>query len=130
MLRSLAALAALFISGSPDGYLGHSAVPHRGPMAYADRATETLFYVESDGRHLSAIAFSGKVLWTRNPFVEAHLKPYRVKNPQIVFIGRADPSSLPDGYDKKALFIGISFESTQFGVVDAAKGDFTFQGQD
>jgi hypothetical protein len=35
------------------------------------------FLRESDGRHLTAIASDGKLLWIRNPFEDRHLCPYR-----------------------------------------------------
>ncbi len=104
--------------------------PFRGPIAYADAVTRTIFYVETDGRHLSAISFDGSVLWTRDPFADAHLKPYRVDNPRIISIYKPLPWMLGTRPDPKRHFVAIGFDSTQTGVVDASTGVFDFVGQD
>jgi len=98
-----------------------------GPQSYKDLKSNILFYVESDGRHVVAIDESGKILWHRNPFVEAKLEPYRIDHPVIVYIGPANISVLP-GIEKE--YIGISFDSSQFGVINIKTGDFQFLGQD
>jgi hypothetical protein len=128
MLRLLA-LAALFVttSAAAEQYIAHATLPYRGPVAYADKTLQVVFYAETDGRHLSAITFDGKVLWTRSPFVDAKLKPYRMAEPRIVRIGRPLPWMIKGA---KGSFVAISFESTQFGLVDVKSGDFTFLGQD
>jgi hypothetical protein len=104
-----------------------SAPRSASPVAYADAALKTVFYVESDGRHLSAITFEGKILWTRNPFVDAKLEPYRYPEPRIIAVGPSQGLVKPD---PKVTFIAIRFNSSQFGVVDTRTGDFTFLGQD
>jgi|tagenome__1003787_1003787.scaffolds.fasta_scaffold19289696_1 hypothetical protein len=104
--------------------------PFRGPVAYADSATKTIFYVETDGRHLSAISLEGKVLWTRDPFVDAHLEPYRVDSPKIIRIFKPLPWMLGSRPDPKRHFVAIGFNSTQTGVVDTGTGEFFFVGQD
>ena len=102
----------------------------RGPVAYADSASKAIFYVETDGRHLSAISLDGKVLWTRDPFTDAHLKAYRVDSPKIIRIEKPLPWMLGPHPDLKRHFVAIGFDSTQTGVVDASTGEFFFVGQD
>jgi len=102
----------------------------RGPFVYADPELGTLFYVESDGRHLSAISCDGKVLWTRDPFVDAKLKRYRFWRPTIDHIGPAHPMHLLVAPDPTARYLAIGFNSSQFGILNVANGDFTFLGQD
>ena len=133
MLRTTALFLALSIS------VAHAADAHtylnrassfKGPIAYADAAMKTVFYVESDGRHVSAITFEGTVLWTRDPFVDAKLQPYRFAEPKIVSIGpwrEGSPGWTPDA---KATFIAIRFNSTQFGMMNAKTGEFIIRGQD
>jgi hypothetical protein len=104
--------------------------PFRGPIAYADGVTETILYVETDGRHLSAISSDGRVRWTRNPFADAHLKPYRVDNPRITSIYKPVPWMLGSHPEPKRHFVAIGFDSTQTGVVDVSTGTFFFVGQD
>ena len=43
------------------------------PFLLRDSHTGLLLYVESDGRHMSAIAQNGKILWHRNLFDDARL---------------------------------------------------------
>ena len=120
-------LAQIGIGGSNGGV---SKFP--GPQAYKDKESGTIFYVESDGRHLAAIDSNAKLLWTREPFVDAKLKPYRTYQPQIVFVGALDPNALDDWAKRKGSrkVLSIRFNSTQFGVLDITNGDFTFLGND
>jgi hypothetical protein len=101
----------------------------RGPLTYRDSASQTIYYVESDGRHVSAINKEGKILWHKNPFVDAGLKPYRVERPVIVNIGPAQKWML-DAMKGKGDFIQINFNSSQAGVLNTATGEFRFMGQD
>jgi hypothetical protein len=88
------------------------------PYAYKDTETGTVFYVESDGRHVSAISPEGKILWSRDPFADTHLPFHRTDTPPtIVFIGRERGS------------IAIKFSSSLFGNLEVKTGDFTHWGQ-
>ena len=125
-------LVVLSVGGSSLGKQptnGHcpSPVP---PFTYLDSATKTILYVEADGRHLSAISFEGKIRWTRDPFVDAHLEPYRVDYPRIVQIYQPLPWMLGVHPDPKRHFVTIGFDSSQTGLVDVTTGDFFFVGQD
>jgi hypothetical protein len=104
--------------------------PFRGPIAYADGVTKTILYVETDGRHLSAISIDGRLLWTRDPFADAHLEPYRVEHPRICSIYKPAKWMLGPRPEPKRHFVAIGFDSTQAGVVDVSTGDFSFEGQD
>ena len=71
--------------------VGGSSLPaskFSGPTAYKDADTGIIFYVESDGRHVVALDKDGKILWCRDPSVDAKLKPYRTEYPHINYIGR------------------------------------------
>ena len=121
---------AVLLAGAPSDtapYISHATLPYRGPMAFSDKKVQRVFYVESDGQHLSCISFDGKVVWTRVPFVDAGLKPYRMDKPRIVSIGQPLPWMLKGA---KGTFVAITFESTQFGIADADSGKFYFLGQD
>lgn len=98
-----------------------------GPQAYKDKDSGIIFYVESDGRHVVAINPEGKILWCRDPFADAKLEPYRLKLPLIVYIGKPNEWQIK-GREKQ--YIAISFNSSQFGIMDFENGDFIFQGQD
>jgi hypothetical protein len=88
-----------------------------------------LFYVESDGRHVTAINPDGKILWSREPFGDAHLEFYRTKTPRIVYIQRIDDAHNWMLKGKSGKYIGTRFNSSQSGILDVKTGDFTFMGQ-
>ncbi len=92
-------------------------VPIALPYVYKDEDSGTVYYVETDGRHVSAIGSDGKILWSRDPFADAHLPLYRTKAPRIVFFKR----------EKDCL--AIAYNSTQSGTLNIKTGDFTFEGQ-
>jgi hypothetical protein len=98
-----------------------------GAQTYRDKESGIIFYVESDGRHVAAIDRDGKLLWNRDPFVEAKLKPYRFDRPVIVSIGAPLPWMTKD---RTGQFVLINFNSTQAGILSVQKGDFIFLGQD
>lgn len=107
------------------------------PMAYKDPRTSIYFYVESDGRHVSAVDSSGKLLWVRNPFEDAKLCPYRIGRPTIHYIAASDISSaeidklrsVNSNVKLGTMFLDLRFNSSQFGLLDEATGDFIFEGQ-
>jgi hypothetical protein len=156
----------------PTGYMKfglfffEKATPPALPSTYRDPESGTVFYVESDGRHVAAIDRNGKLLWVRNPFVEGGLCPYRSAHPYIYWIGPPqgadsegqyrgtfDPAAdakvnagllkeldreidweIAHGQKAKRLtsgarFIGLSFNSSQFGYLNIATGDFYGGGQ-
>jgi hypothetical protein len=86
-----------------------------------------LYYVEGDGRHLVAVSRDGVILWREDPFTQANLEPYRVDEPQISRLGRPG-RALVEG--RVGSYIAVQFNSTQFGIVDVATGEFIYQGQD
>jgi hypothetical protein len=90
------------------------------PLIYRDVKSGVFFYVESDGRHISAFTSGGVLLWIRNPFEDAHLWPYRVSKPMI--------ASIQDLPESNRLL--IRYNSSQSGTIEKATGDFTFGGQD
>jgi hypothetical protein len=98
---------------------------------YLDPQTRIVFYVETDGRHLSAIGPDGKLLWTRNPYVDTGSRYYRRKE-VIDYVGPLSGDYSRDFKKRNVVgpFISISFDSTQFGAVDVKTGDFFNLGQD
>jgi hypothetical protein len=106
------------------------------PKAYKDARTSIYFYVESDGRHIAAIAPEGTLLWIRNPFED---KPvfcqYRTPRPVISYIAATEISrQLSDalkswGASLDHKYLEVRFDSSQFGVLDETTGDFFPEGQ-
>ena len=99
-----------------------------GPQVYRDTHSGTLYYVESDGRHVASISRGGKLLWVRDPFKDAHLEPYRTDNPQIISIGEATwwGEGPPPKFRGSVI---ITYNSSQFGALNRSNGDFQFLGQ-
>lgn len=110
-------------------YIGHYLEPFPGPQVYKDPNSATLFYVETDGRHVAAISGEGKLLWSRDPFKDAHLPFYRTKKPQIVYIGPAPKGEHSPGEESNK-FVSIAFNSSQSGLLRISDGVFEFLGQD
>ncbi len=134
---STIAVSAIFMHGTGSALTQtttyvNSAKEFRGPLIYKSAKSGTLFYVESDGRHVSAIDPGGKIIWCRDPFADAGLKPYRVGKPLIVGIGPPNDWMIKAvaSRGKNGELILINFNSSQAGVLDAGSGDFTFMGQD
>jgi len=112
---------------------------HVKSFTFKDPRSQVTFYVESDGRHLAAIASSGELLWVRNPFEEAGLCPYRSPHPVIYSLHNLE--HLPDygsalapylrklGMNPGHTFVQIEFDSSQFGILDEASGNFLVLGQ-
>ncbi|MBI4851268.1 MAG: hypothetical protein HY819_05520 [Acidobacteria bacterium] len=105
------------------------------PLTYKDKESGIILYVETNGRHISAINKDGEVIWLRNPFEDANLKAYRVDYPQITYLGAAqkwmiDSMIVEDPVNSKHTFVEIDFNSSQFGVINLTNGKFTFMGQD
>lgn len=105
------------------------------PIAFKDSRTAISFYVESDGRHLAAIDAKGTLLWVVNPFELGGFCEYRSPHPVIYKIFQDDGSELKDASFKRRginighKFLRITFDSSQFGVIDETTGDFFGIGQ-
>ncbi len=102
------------------------------PLAFKEAKTGILLYAESDGRHIEGIDRDGKILWHKNPFEDAKLKPYRTRRPVVSYIGEAPDWMLRSmkSRGKKGPFVGLSFNSSQSGALDVTTGEFFFMGQD
>src|ERR1017187_2116399 len=105
------------------------------PHIYKDEDTGIIFYIESDGHHISALDKEGQILWCSRPAKDRNLPPYSEMqphlNPSIVWIGglrEKERERLKKIGSGKS--IGVSFSSRQAGFIDVKTGDFTFQGQD
>ena len=90
-----------------------------------DKETGIVYEVQSDRRTISATKQDGTMIWKVNPFVDAKLEPYRVKHPFIGYFGKNLNQS-----NIKEPVLGISFNSSQFGVIELESGKFHFSGND
>ena len=95
-------------------------------LVYQDPATKIIIYVETDGRHVAAISTDGRLLWRKDPFVDAKMEPYRLARPTIAAIG---PASSVYVAPETAGQFAIHFTSSQMGLMSLATGQFKFMGQ-
>lgn len=112
-------------------------VPLLKPMALKDKETGVLFYFETDGQHVSAIDADGKILWHKNPIVQAKLigQPGLLHGPKplICTASLEIPASMlkrmqDKGIKGKFLLIGVS--TKHFGLLDQKNGSFYLLGRD
>jgi hypothetical protein len=99
-----------------------------GAQTYRDPHSGIIFYVESDARHIPAISRTGKLLWTRDPFNDAHLEVYGTKHPQIAHIG-PEPTVIVRGQGNPRDFVQLAYNSSQFGLLRKSDGKFIFEEQ-
>jgi hypothetical protein len=105
-------------------------VPISFPHTFIETNSGISFLVESDGRHITASGQDGRIFWRTDPFADAHLEFYRTKNPQIIYIGKANKRTEEYWLKKDKRFIGILYNSSQFGELDIKTGEFFLGGQD
>jgi hypothetical protein len=102
------------------------------PMVLVDRLTKISYFLDSDGRHITAIDPAGKLLWRADPFVDSKLDSYRYSHPIILDFEFVDKSwwKIHSYLGRADEFLYVGFNSTQFGVVRKSSGKFVFFGQD
>lgn len=115
LVLTVAASAAPVRDGYPQTISG---------LIYKDATANVIIYVETDGRHVVAISPDGRILWRKDPFVDAGLEPYRMARPTIECIG-----AKCKGLSANDKSVAVWFTSSQFGVMDIATGKFTPMGQ-
>jgi hypothetical protein len=122
-------LSILLAAGAQEQSIDRAGYPEvqYGAQAYKDPQSGIILYVESDARHVSAISRTGKLLWTRDPFTDAHLELYRTKHPQIAHIGPKPKAVWVKGDPRD--FVNLAFNSSQFGLLRITDGEFFFGGQ-
>lgn len=121
----LAAAAPAVAADDPPTPLREGYPPAISGLIYK-AAANVIIYVETDGRHIAAISPDGKLLWRKDPFVDAKMQPYRLARPSIIAIG---PGFTVPGVGTSDELFSVSFNSSQSGVMNIATGKFTFMGQ-
>jgi hypothetical protein len=102
------------------------------PKVLVDPRTKISYFLDSDGRHISAIDPAAKLLWRADPFVDSKLESYRNSHPIILDFQFVDDSwwKIHSYLGRADGFLYIAFNSSQFGVVRKSNGRFIFFGQD
>lgn len=100
------------------------------PLVYRDTASSITFHVDGDRRQVSAVSSSGELLWRHDPLKDSGTDPYRVAIPRIDGIGPAsEPFLKCCSKGKSRKYVGVSYDSSQFGMIDVSSGEFIFLGQ-
>ncbi|MEO8375226.1 MAG: hypothetical protein ABI471_08370 [Sphingomonas bacterium] len=89
-----------------------------------------VIHVKADGRTVWASDGSRKPLWRKDPFKAAGLKPYRFYRPIIRFVGPVQDWTGKACHATGEFFVGLAYNSSQFGCLNARTGQFIFLGQD
>jgi hypothetical protein len=97
------------------------------PIRVTDSKTGNTYEVQKDRRTIIARTNDGKVIWKANPFEDGQLGPYRVEHPFIVYFGKS-ANAINAGNGNH--FLGIAYNSSQFGQIRLADGSFQFGGND
>lgn len=110
------------------------------PMVYKDETSGTLYYFESDGKHVTAIDPKGTVLWHRNPVQELPKRGTskggqtgdRVIEGRIVYAGPPSDRTLQTLRirGKVGPHLVVTFSTSEFGALDMKSGDFSYLGSD
>ena len=117
------ALNAKFLSPGPSmaGYK---------PRDYSVPDSDIVIHVEADGRTVWASNASRKRLWRKDPFKAGGLEPYRFYRPIIRFVGPVPDWSGKACHATGEFFVGLGYNSSQSGCLNARTGQFIFLGQD
>jgi hypothetical protein len=102
------------------------------PRILVDHETGISYFLDSDGRHVSAVSPAGKLIWRVDPFEEVRLEPYRVAHPVLLYFDFPDAKwwEHKTQYGKRTEFICVGYNSSQFGILRKSSGQFIFEGQD
>jgi hypothetical protein len=89
--------------------------------------TGILFYVESDGRHMSAIDENGKILWHKAPYDEKGVFAKQIKGRVIYRLLEADDSDLElmERRGKRGQYIRVSCGMHEVGLLNQNTGELT-----
>jgi hypothetical protein len=103
------------------------------PKILVDPQTKVIFYLESDGRHISAISPKGKLLWLVDPFADAKLYSYGANfRPLILYFGFAakPPNNVGKAPWLASDYLEIAYNTSAFGKLIKSDGVFFFGGED
>ena len=102
-------------------------------MILYDSESKIKFYLDSLRIHITAKNDKGQIIWTKDPWKENDLGPYRTIRPLILDWGfkRIDANvARARLLNKGQLVIWITYHNTQFGFLTLNDGRFYFEGQD
>jgi len=102
---------------------------YRRPADFRVPGSDIVLHVAANGRTVSAVEKSGRQLWSEDPFEAGRLKPYRVVRPVISSIAETTSWGEPACHDQTPPFAVLTYNSSQFGCLDARTGRFQLRGR-
>ena len=107
-------------------YVGHATLENNLKNSILiDDSTKIKYSLDSNQIFITAIDSNGRFLWRTDPWKDNKLMEYRVKRPIIVRFKFAN-----NKWTENKEVIWISYNNTQFGIIDKKTGKFTWFGQD
>jgi len=89
-----------------------------------DKKSGHKYIIDKQRIYITAIDKNGKLLWKTDPVIDNKLPKYRIARPQIIYFALCS-ERVKKGNEK----IWITYNNTQFGVLDKLTGKFNFYGQ-
>lgn len=102
----------------------------KASISYVDPDSGAMFRVESDGLLLTKRDRTGQIVWTKDLRAEAGVPDYRHLHPRLMFVGAPLRWMMQDRPDKHRRYLAVSYDNSQFGLVDIETGAFYMLGQD
>lgn len=107
-------------------YIGHSTLRNRVKNdTLIDKELKMIFVLDTAHINITAYDFAGKPVWKTDPWLGNKLREYRVKRPVVVSY-----SFQKNKWTDEKEVIWITYNNTQFGILDKNTGKFTWFGQD
>lgn len=125
LLLVLCCFSSYFCFGQQQYVSHHTLDTEFKAITLTDAATGNQFILDSTRIMVTAFNPQGKQLWRTDAWKDNHLEAYRVKRPVISYFAFGK-----DIRDEKTEVIWLTYNNTQFGLLDKKTGAFRWLGQD
>lgn len=95
-----------------------------------DSVNKVKFILDSTQTLIIAVDFNYKKIWSTDPWRDNKLRVYRTKRPTINYFELLGKEKAPGWEKLPDNVIWVSYNNSQFGIVDQKTGNFRFLGQD
>jgi hypothetical protein len=122
--------------GQQTRYISHAMLKGRPKSdTLVDKLNSIKYILDSTRIFITAMNSAGKELWKTDPWKDNNLEAYRVKRPIIARFSFGEYPNYDEKQRRKAKVkptevIWISYNNTQFGIIDKSTRKFTWFGQD
>ena len=95
-----------------------------------DTVNKVKFILDSTQTLIIAVDYNYKKIWSTDPWRDNKLQAYRTKRPIIIYFELMGKEKAPGWEKLPDNVIWISYNNSQFGIIDQKTGKFRFLGQD